>query len=177
LNNSLARSLASIPASPLTVRVCTPDDWRALKTVRLAALLDAPTAFGVTHASAAAYADADWQQRAASSAQRAYVLAFDGNNPVGIAAHAVSGEGECHLLAMWVAPAWRGSDAATRLVALVKQRAMAGGHARMVLDVAPENARAAAFYQRQGFVFTPHREPLASHPHIMLQQMACQLQG
>jgi len=177
LASSLNNSLASIPASPLTVRVCMPGDWRALKAVRLAALLDAPTAFGVTHASAAAYTDADWQQRAQSAAQRAYVLAFDGDMAVGLAAHAQASDGACHLLAMWVAPAWRGSDAASRLVALAKQRAMHAGHARMVLDVAPENARAAAFYQRQGFVFTSHREPLESHPHIVLQQMACQLQA
>lgn len=163
--------------SSLIVRACTPGDWRALKAVRLAALLDAPTAFGVSHASAAAYTDADWQQRADGSAQRTYVLAFDGDSPVGIAAHAVSGEGECHLLAMWVAPAWRGSNAATRLVALVKQRAMAGGHASIVLDVAPENARAAAFYRKQGFAFLPHWEPLESHPQIQVQKMTCPLQA
>ena len=173
----MTSSLTSILASPLTVRVCTPGDWRALKAVRLAALLDAPTAFGVTHASAAAYADADWQQRAASAVQRAYVLAFDGDMAVGLAAHAQASDGACHLLAMWVAPAWRGSDAASRLVALAKQRAIAAGHASMVLDVAPENARAAAFYQRQGFVFLPHREPLESHPHILVQKMVCQLQA
>lgn len=157
-----------------SVRVCTPADWRALKTVRLAALLDAPTAFGVSHASAAAYLDADWQRRADSSAQRAYVLAWDGETPVGLAAHGVS-DGECHLLAMWVAPAFRGSDVAARLVALVKQRTRAGGHAQMVLEVAPENTRAVQFYQKQGFAFLPHWVPLESHPHILLQKMACPL--
>lgn len=156
------------------VRVCTPADWRALKAVRLAALLDAPTAFGVSHASAAAYLDADWQRRADSADQRAYVLALDGETPVGLAAHALS-DGACHLLAMWVAPQYRGSDVAARLVALVKQRAQAGGHAQIVLDVAPENARAVQFYQKQGFAFLPHSVPLESHPHILLQKMACQL--
>lgn len=156
------------------VRVCTPADWRALKTVRLAALADAPTAFGVSHASAANYLDADWQRRADSSDQRAYVLALDGETPVGLAAHALSG-GECHLLAVWVAPSFRGGDTAARLVALVKQRAQAGGHAQILLGVAPENVRAVRFYQRQGFAFLPHWEPLESHPHILVQKMACQL--
>jgi hypothetical protein len=38
----------------MLIRHTTELDWPSLKAVRLAALLDAPTAFGVTHASAAA---------------------------------------------------------------------------------------------------------------------------
>jgi hypothetical protein len=38
----------------MIIRPTTEDDWQALKAVRLAALLDAPTAFGVSHRTAAA---------------------------------------------------------------------------------------------------------------------------
>lgn len=157
--------------SAIAIRAACPHDWRALKTIRLAALLDAPTAFGVSHASAAAESDEAWRQRASSSAQRTFFLAWDGQQAVGIAAQVVNRLGECHLIAMWVHPAYRGMAVAPQLVEAVKQRAVAGGHRRLVLDVAPGNARAAAFYGKQGFAFLPEWEPLASHPHIQVQKM------
>lgn len=155
----------------LVIRATEAADWQDLKATRLAALLDAPTAFGVSHASAAAYLDEDWQRRAASTPERAFLLAYIAGVPAGIAAHAVSGKGECNLLAMWVAPEYRGRGIAAALVDAVKQRAVASGHDRLVLDVSPDNARAAAFYQKQGFVFLPEWEPLDSHPHIQVQKM------
>ncbi|CAM2741832.1 GNAT family N-acetyltransferase [Janthinobacterium lividum] len=146
-------------------------DWPALKAARLAALLDAPTAFGASHASAAAFSDADWQQRAVSTPQRTFFLAFDGEQPIGLAAQVVAGNGECHLIAMWVHPVYRGMAVAQGLVEAVKRCAVGNGHTRLVLDVAPENTRAAAFYQKQGFVFLPEWEALESHPHIQVQKM------
>ncbi|MGK5047411.1 GNAT family N-acetyltransferase [Janthinobacterium sp. GB4P2] len=146
-------------------------DWPALKATRLAALLDAPTAFGASHASAAGFSDADWQQRAVSTPQRTFFLAFDGDKPIGLAAQVVANDGECHLIAMWVARQYRGQAVAQGLVEAVKQCAVGSGHARLVLGVAPENARATAFYQKQGFVFLPEWESLESHPHIQVQKM------
>ena len=158
-------------AASIVTRATSPDDWRALKAIRLAALQDAPTAFGVSHASAAAQSDKEWQERASSSGQRTFFLAWDGEQAVGIAAQVVNSSTECHLIAMWVQPAYRGMAVATQLVDAVKQRAMAGGHRTLLLGVAPENARAAAFYRKLGFVFLPEWEPLASHPHIQVQKM------
>ncbi|WP_219115691.1 N-acetyltransferase [Janthinobacterium sp. UMAB-56] len=146
-------------------------DWPALKATRLAALLDAPTAFGASHASAASLSDADWQQRAVSTPQRTFFLAFDGALAIGLAAQVVANDGVCHLIAMWVAPPYRGMAVAQGLVDAVKQCAVGNGHARLVLDVASENARAAAFYEKQGFVFLPEWEALESHPHIRVQKM------
>ena len=153
------------------IRPTTASDWPALKAARLAALLDAPTAFGASHASAAGFSDADWQQRAVSTPQRTFFLAFDGEQAIGLAAQVVAGNGECQLIAMWVQPAYRGMGVAQGLVEAVKQCAVGNGHPRLVLDVALENARAAAFYQKQGFVFLPEWEALESHPHIQVQKM------
>ena len=47
----------------IVIRPSSAADWLALKSTRLAALLDAPMAFGASHASAAGFSDADWQQR------------------------------------------------------------------------------------------------------------------
>jgi ribosomal protein S18 acetylase RimI-like enzyme len=79
--------------------------------------------------------------------------------------------GRYNLIAMWVAPAQRGSDAARRLVDAVKDHARELAHARVVLDVDPDNLRAARFYRREGFVFLDEWEPLASHPAISVQRM------
>lgn len=146
-------------------------DWRDLKTARLAALLDVPTAFGASHAGAAAFTDEDWQHRAASTPQRTFLLACADGQPVGLAAHVVDSQGECSLQAMWVRLDYRGMEIAAGLVDAVKQLCVAGGHTRLLLDVSPDNARAAAFYQKQGFVFLPEWEPLDSHPHIQVQKM------
>ena len=155
----------------IIIRPTTAGDWPALKATRLAALLDAPTAFGASHASAAGFSDEDWQQRAVSTPQRTFFLAFDGAQAIGLAAQVVAGDGECHLIAMWVHPEYRGLAVAQGLVDAVKQCAVGNGHGRLVLDVAPENTRAAAFYQKQGFVFLPEWEALESHPHIQVQKM------
>lgn len=156
----------------IDIRYITEDDWQQLKQVRLAALLDAPTAFGVTHASAAAYTDQAWRDRAAGRGPARYILAFDGAAAAGIVAHLPVAEGALNLIAMWVAPSLRGTPTAARLVDAVKAHAVAHKHSRILLDVSPENARAAAFYRRQGFTFLPQWEPLESHPHIQLQKTA-----
>lgn len=155
----------------MTIRPTTAADWRALKAIRLAALHDAPTAFGVTHAAAAAYTDEQWQTRAAGTDRAEYVLAFDGEQAVGIVAGVLSAKEEYNLIAMWVRPDYRGKGVAGRLIDAVKASALAKGHRRIVLDVAPENAAAANLYHRQGFAFLPEWEPLASHPAISVQKM------
>jgi len=165
----------------MIIRPTTEDDWAALKAVRLAALLDAPTAFGVSHAQAAAQTEAQWRERAAvadgARPKSEFWLACDddaGGAAVGMIGAVVDSQGHYNLIGMWVADERRGSGAARGLVDAVKTRAVALGHRRIVLDVAPENARAARFYLNQGFAFLDEWEPLASHPHIRVQKMAWQ---
>lgn len=146
--------------------------WQALRAVRLAALREAPTAFGVTHAQSSANTDDDWRAHAAGRKGVAFFLAVEGEAAIGLAGGTFGGDGVYQLIAMWVHPDHRGCGIAAQLVAAVKAHAVAAGHARVVLDVSPENAPAVRFYQKQGFVFQPHWEPLASHPHIQVQQMA-----
>ncbi|KAB0495778.1 GNAT family N-acetyltransferase [Pseudomonas vancouverensis] len=145
-------------------------DWMLLKLIRLAALLDAPTAFGVTYQTAADYSDEQWQTRAASTGTQ-FWLAFEGDRAVGMIGAAVSNANRYNLIGMWVEPAARGSSAATQLVEAVKARAMEKGFDRVFLDVSPDNARASNFYLKQGFVYLEEWEPLESHPHIRVQTM------
>jgi GNAT superfamily N-acetyltransferase len=159
----------------MIIRPTTENDWAALKAIRLAALLDAPTAFGVSHQAAAAQSEAQWRERAmarmGSSAGTQFWLAFDQDRPIGMIGGGVDRAGHYNLIAMWVMAEWRGAGTARKLVETVKARALALGHRRVVLDVAPDNLRAARFYLRQGFVFLDEWEPLASHPEIQVRKM------
>ena len=159
------------------IRHSTEADWPILKALRLAALRDSPTAFGVTHASAAANTDEQWRDRAAARGPATYLLAFSDGTPVGMVGGVVSEAQEFNLIAMWVLPDHRGGGSAAALVEAMKAHALASGHQRVVLDVSPENARAAAFSRKRGFSFLPHWEALESHPHIQLQKMAWQAKG
>jgi len=159
----------------MIIRPTLESDWAALKAMRLAALRDAPAAFGVTLATASTYDEAQWRARAAGAAGPEFWLAWRDSaadrEPVGLAGGGLDGAGRYNLIAMWVAPAARGSGVAARLVDAVLARAAARGHARVVLDVAPDNLAAVSLYRRHGFAFVDEWEPLASHPHIQVQRM------
>ncbi|MCU1730073.1 GNAT family N-acetyltransferase [Pseudomonas sp. 7P_10.2_Bac1] len=154
----------------MEIRLTETKDWMLLKQIRLAALLDTPTAFGVNYHTAAHYTDEQWKDRA-SSTGTAFWLAFDNERPIGMIGAAVSSTGRYNLIGMWIEPAARGSGIAARLVDQVKARATIQGFDGVFLDVAPENARASRFYLKQGFTFMDEWEPLESHPHILVQTM------
>lgn len=158
----------------MIIRHTTEEDWEILKEIRLASLLDAPTSFGVSHATAAAYDDSQWRDRASHRGQAQFLLAFIDGAPVGMVGGVVSPTSEFNLIAMWIKPEHRGTAAAARLVDSMKTHAVSQGHARVVLDVAPDNARAAAFYRKQGFSFLPEWDALESHPDIKVQKMEWQ---
>jgi ribosomal protein S18 acetylase RimI-like enzyme len=162
--------MRSQKAAEVAIRTTQEEDWPSLKAVRLASLLDAPTAFGVSHQAASAYSDQQWRERAAGP-HPVFWLAFVDGEPVGIIGGGVSAARRYNLIAMWVAPHVRGSGVAAQLVDAVKAAATAQGHDRVFLDVAPGNQRAASFYEKQGFAFIDEWEPLASHPHIRVQTM------
>ena len=161
----------AIKAARVSVRPTVQADWPVLKAVRLAALADAPTAFGVSHAEALANPDSQWMARAAGTGPGRFFLAFQDERANGMAARVRHDDGRASLIAMWVAPAARGMGAADVLVDAVKARAAADGARELILEVAPDNVRAVDFYRRHGFRFQSHREALASHPHIELQRM------
>ncbi len=154
----------------MDIRVTQKQDWLLLKQIRLAALQDTPTAFGVSYQTAAADSDAQWQVRAAGE-RTWFWLAFDDDRPVGLVGAGFRDPARYELIAMWVEPAARGAGVADALVAAVKARAVELGLEALYLEVAPENTRAVQFYQRHGFVFMEEWEPIDSHPHILAQSM------
>lgn len=155
----------------MKIRRTDANDWLLLKQVRLAALSNAPTAFGVSYETAAKYTDEQWQERAAATTGPEFWLAIKDGEPVGMVGGGISQTHRYNLIGMWVEPRVRGSDIASRLVKVVKSRALQKGHSRVFLDVSPDNERAVGFYLKHDFVFIDEYEPLASHPHIKVQTM------
>jgi ribosomal protein S18 acetylase RimI-like enzyme len=162
-------SSAAIAISPVQEA-----DWLALKSIRLASLLDAPKAFGMTHAAAMSYSEAQWRERAAGSRARFHLATVNGV-AVGLIGVTAVVAADCELIAMWVQPSERGSGVAARLVAAVKGAAAKAGARHVHLAVSPDNLPAARFYQKQGFQFLPEFEPLDSDPTITLQKMVWQV--
>lgn len=154
----------------MEIRATQKEDWQLLKQIRLSALQDTPSAFGVSYATAAADSDAQWQVRAAGERTR-FWLAFDDDRPVGLVGAGFRDPARYELIAMWVEPAARGAGVADALVTAVKARAMELGLEALFLEVAAENVRAVQFYQRHEFVFMDEWEPIDSHPHILAQSM------
>lgn len=90
----------------MDIRATQKDDWQLLKQIRLAALQDTPTAFGVSYQTAAADSDAQWQARAAGERTR-FWLALDDDRPVGLVGAGFRDSARYELIAMWVEPAAR----------------------------------------------------------------------
>ena len=157
-----------------TIRPTTAQDWRTLKHLRLAALLDAPQAFGLRYETAVYHSDAAWRERAAGTPDLAYFVGFIDDDAAAMIGAWFSPEREFKLISMWAKPEYRGTGVAASLVDAVKVRAVGLGHTSVVLSVAAENHRAVAFYRKQGFSFLPEWEPLAGNPHVSLQKMLWQ---
>lgn len=154
----------------MQIRPTTEQDWQALKTIRLASLLDAPLAFGMSYDETVQFSDALWRERASPMSQPNFWLAWDGEVAVGIVG-GVETQGEYQLISLWVAPTARGVGVAEQLVQAVVDKARAIRHHEVVLSVAPENLPASKLYKRLGFRFLDHTEVLDSHPEVTVQKM------
>src|SRR5271165_2746224 len=140
------------------VRALTEQDWPELRAARLAALTEAPYAFGSTLAREEAFTDETWRERAGNG--RTFG-AWQDSALIGLATGFLERPpGGWHLVGMWVAPECRGQGIADRLVAVVCDRARQSGAESVTLWVTDVNDRARAFYRRLGFVPTGQRQEL-----------------
>ena len=158
------------------IRRAVPDDWAALRRVRIDALTEAPYAFGSTLAGTIDRPEQHWRDRITAWPQ---FIAWAGSEPVGLAAGLAEhledpgrpgnpgppedpgrpgDSGSWQLISMWVSPQARGQGIADRLVAAVADCARADGAESLTLWVADVSARARAFYQRIGFRSTGRRQ-------------------
>ena len=146
------------------------DQWQILRDVRLCALEDAPYAFGTTLAEGQKRTNRDWQDMArdhATLSDRAYFMAYVGDNPCGMAGCYRTAPDTVMLTAMWVAPEFRGQKIGEQIVGAVIEWAREGGATTLEAWVS-ENNPARFFYQKIGFEETSLTEPLRSHSKIQM---------
>ena len=146
------------------------DQWRILKDVRLRALEDAPYAFGTTLSEGEQRTNRDWQDMArdhANLSDRAYFMAYVGDNPCGMAGCYRRASNVVMLTAMWVAPEFREKNIGEQIVCAVIEWAREGGATTLEAWVS-ENNPARFFYQKIGFEETSLTEPLRSDSKIQI---------
>ena len=151
----------------MEVRRTTTLDAARLKQVRLAALEEAPSAFGSTYRSEANRPDAEWVQRAVAGSRgsgRATFFAQLDDDLVGL----VGGYREepsspiVELVSMWVAPHVRGRGVGVLLVDAVTAWAIETNATSIALWVTRGNTPAERLYGSKGFIATGEVQPLPS---------------
>jgi GNAT superfamily N-acetyltransferase len=146
------------------LRVLTADDWHVWRDLRLAALAEAPQAFGSRLADWQGDGDREdrWRARLEIPGSINFVAVLDGQ-PAGMASgvpvsdsagDSDAGEGDAELISMWVSPAARGHGVGDLLVRAVDGWARQAGAGQLHLAVTPDNDHAATLYLRNGFRFT-----------------------
>jgi ribosomal protein S18 acetylase RimI-like enzyme len=148
----------------MTIEVLTvsADDWQVWRSMRLAALTDAPGAFGSRLRDWADAAEGRWRERL-SIPGAIDLLAVDSETKllVGMATgtphpHNAEGTGaDAELISMWVDPAARGRGVATALITAITHWAASAGARCLTLSVMPNNDAARRIYERNGFAVVP----------------------
>ena len=152
----------------IVVRRMRADEWERYRAVRLAALLDAPSAFGSSYGAEADRPDAEWMARADSGArgdERATFFAIDDESGdevvVGLVGGYVEVDGSVDLVSMWTSPAARRQSVGRLLVRAVVEWA---GDRPLSLWVTRGNDAAHGLYTAMGFVESGEHQPLPSDP-------------
>lgn len=134
------------------LRVLTPDDWELWREVRLAALADAPEAFGATYEYWAGEGDVEARWRSRLRDVPFNVVSMDGDRPTGqVSGTSPDAEGRVELISMWVAPTARGKGLGDALVAAVVEWAREQDASAVHLGVRQGNEPAIGLYERAGF--------------------------
>jgi GNAT superfamily N-acetyltransferase len=150
----------------VSIREVTPDDWQLMRDIRLAALREAPAAFGSTYAQEAAFTPARWRARISDRAATYLAYLPDLADPAGIGGVYVEGDGSAELVSMWVRPAARGRSVGEALVEAAADWARFHGHDALYLWVTGSNDPARRLYEHCGFTPTGESQPLPSNPAI-----------
>ncbi len=140
----------------LELRTLKSDDWPIWRELRLAALAEAPDAFGSTLAQWQGAGDREerWRARLEIPGALDVVAVLDGH-PVGMASGVPTEEdASTELISMWVSPEARGRGVGDLLIGAVEGWAVERCAKTLRLSVMPDNGKASALYERHGFADT-----------------------
>lgn len=147
----------------------TEDDWRTLRDVRLAALADAPHAYGSTLAVEQAFDETRWRARFSNCR---WVMAVRNAKNAGLVGILLLEPDTPMLIAMWVSPDHRGAGVGDALVTEALHWVAENRWSRVVLRVADGNDAARRLFVRHGFTPTGRRAPLESDPGVLTETLS-----
>lgn len=157
------------------VREITADDWELMRDVRLAALAEAPSAFGSTYAREADFTEERWRGRISERSVTFFAHEETADaTPAGLAGVYVE-DGAAELVSMWVRPSARGLGVGEALVEAAAAWAKTRDFGTLFLWVTESNAPAVRLYERLGFTPTGERQPLPSDPALAEIRMSREL--
>ena len=150
-----------------------PDDWQAFREVRLRALADAPTAFGMTLADVEQQREDTWRGRLS---QVDPILGVRDGDHEGLAAmgagwHPPENPDRMMVWGMWTAPEARGRGHARALLDWLVNHAHGRGVATVELHVTEGNEVARRLYEQCGFEATGEWEPLREGSPLRIELM------
>ncbi|GAA1521674.1 GNAT superfamily N-acetyltransferase [Agromyces terreus] len=147
-----------MPRPEPVIRTTVEADWAEVRALRLEMLADTPIAYGETLAQAERHGEAVWRLRAArgTTPGQTSIVAIDGERWVGhMGGYIPDAASGPLLVAVYVAPAYRGDRAGVSRRLLEAVEAWAGEHGDTLrLEVHERNPRAIAFYEKVGFTLT-----------------------
>jgi ribosomal protein S18 acetylase RimI-like enzyme len=149
-----------------SVRRFQPDEWQLYRDLRLAALRDAPDAFGSTLAREEAFPEQEWSMRlaagTASPLNHPIVAEDDDGHGVGLAWVRIepTDGSTATLYQVWIHPDARRRHIGSALLHSAIQWAREAGADAMELHVALGPESAIAFYRHAGFVESGVRSQL-----------------
>jgi ribosomal protein S18 acetylase RimI-like enzyme len=154
----------------------SPANAMTMKSVRLRALKDSPTAFASKYEKESTLTNAEWVHRAGiwgSGDKSMAYLALDGDDACGIAAGYYPDDGSGpYLVSMWVAPSHRRRAVGQQLVEAIIAWARSRGARQLLLDVTTNNEPAIRFYKKLGFTRTGKVQPYPNDPALQEYEMS-----
>lgn len=160
--------MPAVGVTGIEVRRIDAADWPVFRELRLAALAEAPYAFGTKLSDWQGAGDSPdrWMQRL-QTVPANFIAHLDGA-AVGMASGQLEADGAAELLSFWVAPAARGTGVSDALIAAVVTWAAGEGRHPLTLQVKIDNHHARAAYRRCGFREADDRRAHSSDELVMI---------
>lgn len=136
-----------------------------MRDVRLAALKEAPYAFGSTYEREAPFTEEQWRGRINARSVTFFAYLPGTTEPAGLAGVYVEA-GAADVVSMWVRPSARGNRVGEALIGAAADWVRDRGYDTLYLWVTETNTPARLLYERCGFTPTGERMPLPSDPSL-----------
>jgi ribosomal protein S18 acetylase RimI-like enzyme len=138
--------------------------WYVLRTIRLAALQEAPDSFLARYEDQKDWEPARWREE---FNRGEWSIGFNVNKPIsllGSTREETTPQDACYLEYLWVSPEWRRRGLAHSMLAHAIERLRKLGVRTAFLWVLNGNRDAVRLYRSVGFVSGNHSQPLTDRP-------------